>query len=61
MKQGRYEEAEPLAKNCYESRSAKFGPEHIFTQEVVQVLVRLYDSWGKPEQAKQWRAKLPSY
>ncbi len=25
----------------------------------IERLVRLYDAWGKPEQAAEWRAKLP--
>ncbi|MBN2594728.1 MAG: serine/threonine protein kinase, partial [Sedimentisphaerales bacterium] len=33
LKQGRYDESEPLALNCYQGRSAKFGMEHVFTQD----------------------------
>jgi tetratricopeptide (TPR) repeat protein len=29
------------------------------TTEVIQLLIQLYESWGKPEQADKWRAKLP--
>ncbi|MBN2568684.1 MAG: hypothetical protein JXB42_04545, partial [Deltaproteobacteria bacterium] len=56
----RYDESEPLALNCYQGRSAKFGMEHVFTQDAIQVLVKLYDAWGKSEEAQKWRAKLPA-
>ncbi|MCH7557751.1 MAG: hypothetical protein IIB56_09885 [Planctomycetes bacterium] len=38
----------------------KFG--YIFcsvTQESLNNLVELYEAWGKPEKAAEWRAKLP--
>ena len=27
--------------------------------EALERLVQLYDAWGKPDQAAEWRAKLP--
>jgi tetratricopeptide (TPR) repeat protein len=30
------------------------------TQESIKSLVELYEAWGKPEKAEEWRAKLPS-
>ncbi len=35
------------------------GDEHVQTRKVVGYLADLYDAWGKPEQAAEWRAKLP--
>ena len=32
---------------------------HARLREAVERLVELYEAWEKPEQAKQWRAKLP--
>ncbi len=36
------------------------GPHHRNTQETVANLIRLYELWGKPEQAAEWRTRLPS-
>jgi len=29
------------------------------TAEVIHLLIALYETWNKPEKAKEWRAKLP--
>ncbi len=29
------------------------------TADVIGVLVELYEAWDKPDEAAQWRAKLP--
>ena len=36
------------------------GPEHPHTIESPDQLVSLYESWNKPDEAAQWRAKLPA-
>jgi len=36
-----------------------FGEEHPETQACQKYIVLLYEAWGKPEKAKEWRAKLP--
>ena len=59
IEQSRYDEAEPLAITCYQGRSTKFGPEHVFTQDAIQILIKLYKAWGKPGEAEKWSAKLP--
>ena len=28
------------------------------TQAALEALINLYDAWGKPEKAAEWRAKL---
>jgi len=33
--------------------------EHSHTLESRHNLIELYETWGKPERAEQWRAKLP--
>jgi hypothetical protein len=60
--QGRYAEAEPLIVQGYEGikvRETKIPPsdEPRLTEAAVLV-VRLYEGWGKSEQAMAWKAKL---
>ena len=41
-------------------REAKIPPkEKPRLTEALERLVQLYDAWVKPEQAAEWRAKLP--
>jgi hypothetical protein len=60
--QGRYGEAEPLVVEGYEGlkdRAAKVprtAPP--FLSEAAGRVVRLYEAWGKPEQAAAWKARL---
>ena len=46
-----FEKAEALLLNCDEN----MGQEP--TSGTVDILVELYDSWGKPEEAERWREK----
>jgi hypothetical protein len=55
---GRYAEAEPLLLNAYEAYARTFSPENADAQEAAAWLAKLYAAWGKPEKAKEWRAKL---
>jgi WD40 repeat protein/serine/threonine protein kinase/Flp pilus assembly protein TadD len=63
--QKNYAEAEPLLVQAYQGlyqRQASI-PTQVRSQrltEALQRLVLLYESWDKPEQAKQWREKLAS-
>ena len=67
--QGRYDEAESLFVKELEMRRRVQGEEHRDTVQSMKNLVELYDSmnnlielyetWGKPEKAEEWRAKLP--
>jgi len=54
---GRYDEAEPLLVGGYEAiRGAQSGrPEWISRAQ--QRVIRLYEAWGKPDQAERWRLK----
>ena len=60
--QGRYAEAEPLVVPGYEgmkAREAKIpAPGKPRLAEAAVRVVRLYEAWGKPEQAAAWKAKL---
>jgi hypothetical protein len=35
------------------------GEEHPDTVITIDSLIELYEAWGKPDKAEQWRAKLP--
>jgi hypothetical protein len=57
--QARYGEAEPLLLDAFKGRTSKLGSRHPHTIESLNELMRLYESWGKPGKAEEWRAKLP--
>jgi eukaryotic-like serine/threonine-protein kinase len=60
--QGRYFEAEPLIVPGYEGmkeRQAKIaGLDRSRLREAAERVVRMYEEWGKAEQATLWKAKL---
>jgi tetratricopeptide (TPR) repeat protein len=60
--QGRHAEAEPLILRGYEGVKARGARVAAYARavasEAADRVVRLYASWGKPEQAAAWRAKL---
>jgi len=58
-KQKRYNEAEPLLIQALEGRRLRLGDEHLYTLGSLNDLIELYEAWGKPGKAKEWRAKLP--
>ncbi len=53
-KEKRYEEAEPLLLTSYVESTDK---QH--QQGAIDSLVELYDSWGKPAKADEWRKQVP--
>lgn len=57
--QGRYAEAEPLLLQHLEARRDRLGESHPNTLASIRTLVDLYDAWGKPEEARKWKARLP--
>jgi tetratricopeptide (TPR) repeat protein len=57
---GVFEQAEPLAIEYYELGEGGDEPRPDETQAAIELLVELYEAWGKPEQAAQWRAQLPT-
>jgi hypothetical protein len=57
--QTRYDEAEPLLLEAVEGRRLKLSDEHPDTVESWNNLIGLYETWGKPEKANEWRAQLP--
>jgi hypothetical protein len=56
---GRYPEAETLLVQGRAARDKLFGKDHANTRKAVEELVKLYEAWGKPEQAAALRSSLP--
>jgi len=54
----RYEDSESLLIETVEGRSLKLGDTHPHTQESLNNLIELYETWNKLEKAEEWRAKL---
>ena len=57
--QKNYDEAESLILEAVEGRCIKLGDKHPHTIESINNLIDLYEAWNKPEEAKDWRTKLP--
>jgi tetratricopeptide (TPR) repeat protein/tRNA A-37 threonylcarbamoyl transferase component Bud32 len=59
---GRYAEAEPLVQGGYaglKARATTIAPTgEPLVAEAAERVVRLYEAWGKPEQARAWKARL---
>jgi eukaryotic-like serine/threonine-protein kinase len=59
--QGKYEEAEPLSISSYQNmiqRRASIPVENRgILDEAKKSLVSLYEAWGKPEKAAEWRSR----
>ncbi|MCS6804680.1 MAG: serine/threonine-protein kinase [Acidobacteriota bacterium] len=55
----RYDEAEPLLVKSYATLKAQRGGRNRHTQQTLQRLIDLYEAWGKPGKAAQYRAHLP--
>ncbi len=59
-KQERFDEAEATMLEGYDVLLAALGAEHRRTHAVVETLNRLYELWGKPDAAAEWKARLES-
>jgi tetratricopeptide (TPR) repeat protein len=55
---GRYEEAEQLLIQGHPVMVAGRGPAHARTQEVLERMIALYETWGRPDRAAAWEAQL---
>ena len=55
----RYSDVEPLLVEAERAARRTFGNDHEITNASVKNLIDLYEAWNKPEQAAQWRVKLP--
>jgi serine/threonine-protein kinase len=56
--QGRFAEAAPAIEASYTTFREQFGPGDWRTQSSAQALARLYQAWGKPEQAQRYQQAL---
>ncbi len=56
---GRFEGAEPLLRDSYPLIAQARGSDHRRSQQALQRILDLYEVWGKPEQAAQYRTILP--
>jgi serine/threonine protein kinase/Tfp pilus assembly protein PilF len=57
LKEGDFANAEPLLVAGYGGFSA--GADEPSRRKALEQLIQLYEEWGKPEQARAWRLKLP--
>jgi len=60
IKLQRYEDAEVALREAHDTLTATRGPDFERTITVAESLVELYDAWGKPQKAAEYRAKLPA-
>ena len=62
MRQRKFAEAEPLIVSGYEgmkAREARISMEYKYRlTEAGEGAFRLYEDWGKPEKADEWRARV---
>ena len=54
--QKRYREAESLLLEAFPVIQENFGPNHRRTQVAIQDIIELYEAWGKPEKAAEYRS-----
>ena len=54
--QGNYGEAAVALLDAHRITLATFGDEHERTMAAAEALARLYDAWGRPDEAREWRA-----
>ena len=57
-KQGRYDEAEPFLLNSYPTIASAPGVPPARVRQALERIVALYEAWGKPEKASEWRVEL---
>jgi thioredoxin-like negative regulator of GroEL len=57
--QGQYQDTEDLLLQVVKGRRLKLGDTYPHTLQSRNNLIELYEAWGKPEKAEEWRAKLP--
>ena len=53
----RFDEAEPLLIVAAEAREKRFGAGHANAKATHAEVAKLYEAWGKPEKATQWRQR----
>jgi eukaryotic-like serine/threonine-protein kinase len=58
LSQRRYDEAAPLLIGCYEKARANLDMPNALVRRYGEQVVTLYEKWGKPDKAAEWREKL---
>ena len=53
---GFYEEAESLLRPNYDRFAAQLSDHHSDTMEIRRLLLELYTAWGRPEDARRFKA-----
>jgi hypothetical protein len=53
---GKFEEAEPLAKHCYEQSKRGDASGQTGARTAEGILLKLYEAWGRPEKAAEYGA-----
>jgi len=56
---GRFEESEQRFLQAKPIFEANFPPDHPTQSKLILDIADLYDAWGKPDKAAEWRAQLP--
>lgn len=60
IRKGDYDKAEPLLLEAVNGRCLKLGEPHPHTQASLNLLIDLYKTLDRLEEAEKWRAKLPA-
>ena len=47
----------PISPNAIAARVKRYGEEHQNTKRAMEEIVKLYEEWGKPEKAEEWRGQ----
>jgi tetratricopeptide (TPR) repeat protein len=58
-RQGDYDKAEPLLLEHLEISQRVLSEGHPDTTAAMNKIIKLYEDWGKPQKAEEWRSKLP--
>ena len=56
---GRFEDAEKEVVADYEMLKTTLEPAHPLVRQSLELIVDLYEAWGKPDKAAEYRALLP--
>src|SRR5688572_3236129 len=52
---GRYGDAEAMFLQAVIGQQQVIGPDHPLTQRTIERMAEMYDAWGKPDKAAEWR------
>ena len=58
-KQKRYDKSEAELRAAFDALTRAKTPDPNTIRQTVERLANLYDAWGKPLEAGEWRARLP--